>query len=59
MPLIVAHSQMHGTSTVCAWFFRAPREKKERTDLPQATPTAEAPLLTKKWQLSMLQHAGT
>ena len=40
-------------------FFRAPREKKERTDLPQATPTAEALLLTKKWQLSMLQHAGT
>lgn len=59
MPLIVAHSQMHGTSTVCAWFFRAPREKKERTDLPQATPTAETLLLTKKWQLSMLQHAGT
>jgi hypothetical protein len=40
-------------------FFRAPREKKERTDLPQATPTAETLLLTKKWQLSMLQHAGT
>ena len=59
MPLIVAHSQMHGTSTVCAWFFRAPREKKERTDLPQATPTAETLLLTKKWQLSVLQHAGT
>lgn len=59
MPLIAARSQTHGTSTVCAWVFRAPREKKERTDLPQATPTAEALLLTKKWQLSMLQHAGT